>query len=78
MNAAAGARGKTVMLDAVLVAIAVVPIELVHHLVRLNRLGLCLLAIACAFLVLGVVLRTAYTHRSASTASPAPESRPAE
>ena len=78
MNAPAGSQGKAVMLDAVLVAIAVVPIELVHHLVRLNRLGLCLLGIACAFLVLGVVLRTAYTHRSASTANPTPESREAE
>jgi hypothetical protein len=49
--------GKTVIRDALLVAIMVVLIELVHHLIRLNKLGLCLLAIVCASLVLAIVLR---------------------
>ena len=59
----AGVRGKTVMRDAVLVAIMVVPIELVHHLVRLNKIGLCLLAVACALLVLGILLRVANARK---------------
>jgi hypothetical protein len=70
LNAGTGDRGKTVMRDAVLVAIAVLPIELMHHLVRLNKLGLCLLAIACGLLVIGVVLRVAKAHERPAASAP--------
>ena len=58
VGAAPGVRSRSVLWDAVLVALSVVPIELVHHLVRLNKLGLCLLALACALLAVAIVLRT--------------------
>lgn len=58
-SARAETGGGTAVRDAVLLALSVVPIELVHHLVRLNKLGLCLLAVACALLVMGIVLRVA-------------------
>jgi hypothetical protein len=55
-----------------------VPIELVHHLVRLNKLGLCLLAVACALLVLGIVLRVANARKDPTAAAPAAEGREVE
>jgi hypothetical protein len=70
LSAGTGVRGKTVMRDAVLVAIAVVPIELVHHLVRLNKLGLCLLAVACGLLVMGIVLGVAKTQKHSAASKP--------
>jgi hypothetical protein len=70
VDAGAGARGSTMMRDAVLVAISVVPIELVHHLVRLNKIGLCLLAVASGLLVLGIFLRVA-NRKAPAASSPA-------
>jgi hypothetical protein len=78
VGAGSGARGTTMMRDAVLVAILAVPIELVHHLVRLNKLGLCLLAVACALLVLGIVLRVANARKDPTAAAPAAEGREVE
>jgi hypothetical protein len=66
-----GIRGNPLIRDAVLVALSVVPIELVHHFVRLNRLGLCLLAVACALLVVGILLRVANVHKHATVPDPA-------
>jgi hypothetical protein len=78
VNGAAAVSGKAVMRDAVLVAILVVPIELVHHLVRLNKLGLCLLAVVCALLVIGIVLRVASTRKAPAAPHPAAEGREAD
>jgi hypothetical protein len=78
VGAGAGARGTAVMRDAVLVAILAVPVELVHHLVRLNKLGLCLLAVACALLLLGIVLIVATTRKDPTATAPAAEGRDAD
>ena len=66
VSGGAGTSGFAVLRDAVLVAILVVPIELVHHLVRQNKLGLGLVAALCALPVLGIVLKVATTHRGAA------------
>jgi len=54
----------------VLVALLTLPIELGHHLIRRNKLGLCLLAAVCALPVIAIVLRLRNTRRGAS---PKPE-----
>jgi hypothetical protein len=51
------ARGKAVMRDAILVAIMVLPIALVHHLARTNLLAWYLIAAFCALPVIGIVLK---------------------
>jgi hypothetical protein len=61
-------RSWSVIRDAVLVAVAAVPIELMHHMVRLNKLGLCLLAMASGLLMLVILLAVADVRRW-----PAPE-----
>lgn len=78
VGAGTSSRGTTMIRDAVLVAILAVPIELVHHLVRLNKLGLCLLAVACALLVLGIVLRVANARKEPTMIASAAEGREAE
>ncbi len=61
-------RGGTIVRDAVLVALSVVPIELVHHLVRLNRVMLSLAAVAGWLLVVGLFLKlTAARQAPAAT-----------
>ncbi len=72
---AAGASGLAVLRDAVLVATLVVPIELVHHLVRLNKFGLGLLAALCAVPVLGIVLRVANHRKGAAEVQPGAKGR---
>jgi hypothetical protein len=57
LKESAGAPRKAVLRDAVLVAILVLPIELVHHLVQSNKPGLYLIAAACTLPVLAVVLK---------------------
>ena len=57
VNGGAGASARTVLRDAVLVAVLVLPIELAHHLVRNNKPGLFLIAAVCALPVLVVVLK---------------------
>jgi hypothetical protein len=57
VNGGARAPGLAVLRDAVLVALLVLPIALVHHLVRSNKPGLYLVAIACALPVLGIALK---------------------
>lgn len=57
LNEGAGSRGKAVLWDAVLVALLVLPIALVHHLVRSHKPGLYLIAAMCALPVLGVILK---------------------
>jgi hypothetical protein len=78
LNGAAGVSGKAVFRDAVLVAVLVLPIELAHHLVRLNKIGLCLLAVACALLVIGIVLKVANAHKNPTATDPAAEGRGAD
>jgi hypothetical protein len=63
VSGCAGASGTAVLRDAVLVAIVVVPIELAHHLVLGNKLGLCLIAALCALPVIGIVLKVASAHK---------------
>ena len=72
LGADTGVLSKTVLRDAVLVAAAAVPIELVHHLIRLNKLGLCLLAGACGLLVLGILLRVMSSRKAATPAKSCP------
>lgn len=57
VNGGAGTSGNAVLRDAVLVAILVLPIELVHHLIRSNKPGLYLIAALCALPVIGIVLK---------------------
>jgi hypothetical protein len=57
VSGGAGAPGKAVLRDAVLVAVLVLPIELAHHFVRNNKPGLLLIAAVCALPVLGVALK---------------------
>jgi hypothetical protein len=52
-----GVATWSVILDAVLVAALVLPIALVHHLVRGHHLGLLLVAGLCAIPVLGIALK---------------------
>jgi hypothetical protein len=66
-------RRRGVLRDGMLVALAVLPIELVHHLVRLNKLGLCLLAVACLPLVIGIALRMASSRKAVTGPAPAAE-----
>jgi hypothetical protein len=77
VGAGAGVRSTTMMRDAVLVAILAVPVELVHHLVRLNKIGLCLLAVAFALLVLGIVLIVANARKDPTVTAPITEGRDA-
>jgi len=74
----AGASGLAVMRDAVLVATLVVPIELVHHLVSHNKLGLGLLAALCAVPVLGIVLKVANTRKGGADVQTGAEGREAK
>jgi hypothetical protein len=71
VSGCAGASGIAVLRDAVLVAILVVPIELVHHLAGPNKLGLCLVAALCALPVIGIVLKVASAHKGTATDQPA-------
>ena len=64
-----GVAGKVLMRDAVLVAVLVLPIQLAHHLVQQNMLGLCLVAAVCALPVVGIVLKVA-SARKHDTPSP--------
>ena len=66
VSGCAGASGTVVLRDGVLVAILVVPIELVHHLVHHNQLGVALVAALCALPVIGIVLKVASAHRGAT------------
>jgi hypothetical protein len=60
------------------VALAGVPTELVHHLVRLHKLGLCLLAVACALLVFGIGLRVANARKDSTVTAAAAVGRETE
>ncbi len=61
----------SVMLDAVLVALLVLPIALVHHLAPTQRGGLYLIAGLCALPVLGIALKKG-SSRKVSTRKQAP------
>ncbi len=52
-----GVSAKSVRVDAVLVAMLVLPVALVHHLARGQKVGLYLLAGLCALPVLGIALK---------------------
>lgn len=66
---AAGTLGKTMVRDAVVVAILVLPIQLVHHLAR-GRFVLVLIAGLCALVLSGVLLKMSRAHRGALTHRP--------
>ncbi len=70
-----GVSSKEVLRDAVLVAILVVPIQLVHHLVRSHKSALYLIAILCALPVLGILLKMRSAHRGSAGRPAADESR---
>jgi hypothetical protein len=63
VNGHAGAPGKAVLRDAVLVAVLVLPIELAHHLVRSNKPWLLLIVGLCALPVLAVVLKLGHARK---------------
>ena len=63
---AAAVSAREVLRDAVLVAILVLPIQLAHHLVRQNKLGLCLIAAVFALPVIGIVLKVAKARKAAA------------
>jgi hypothetical protein len=67
VNRGTAVSGKLVLRDAVLVAILVLPVQLAHHLVRENKLGLCLIALLCALPVIGIVLKVASAHKRPTT-----------
>jgi hypothetical protein len=71
----AGGLGRTVLRDAVLVAILVVPIQLVHHLIKGQRPGLYLIAALCALPIIGIVLKMGNARRSAAGSAAAGEER---
>jgi hypothetical protein len=66
VSGCAGSSGAAVLRDAVLVAILVVPIELAHHLILSNNLGLCLVAGLCALPVIRILLKVASAHKGAA------------
>ena len=57
---------KLVVRDAVLVALLVLPIQLAHHLVGQNKLGLILVAALCALPVAGIALKLASKRQDAA------------
>lgn len=63
VNRGVGAPGKAVLRDAILVAVLVLPIELVHHLVRSNKPAFYAVALVCAVPVLGVALKMSKARR---------------
>jgi hypothetical protein len=66
VSGAAAVSGKAVLLDAVLVAILVLPIQLAHHVARENKLVICLIAALFALPVIGIVLKVAKARRAAA------------
>jgi hypothetical protein len=70
VNRGVSVSGKLVLRDAILVAIFVLPIELAHHLVRQNKLGLCLMASLCALPVIWIVLRVANVDKHPTASDP--------
>jgi hypothetical protein len=78
VNGDAGASGKAMLRDAVLVAVLLLPIELVHHLARSNQPGLYLIAALCALPVIWVVLKMGNARKSATANKPAAEGRDAD
>ena len=75
VNGGAGVSGKAVMRDAVLVAILLLPIELVHHFLRSHKLGLYLIAALCALPVMRIVLKMGNTRKGSAPNQPAAEGR---
>ncbi len=73
VSGCAGPLGIGVLRDAVLVAILVIPIELVHHLVLHATLGAWLVAALCALLGLGIVLKMANARKGAPDSQPSAE-----
>jgi hypothetical protein len=67
------ARGlnKGVLRDAVLVALLVLPIELVHHLVRSHKSVLYWLAVMCALPAIGIALKVARAGKAPAAGGPA-------
>jgi hypothetical protein len=77
MGGPARGPGKPKLRDAILPALLVVPIELLHHLVR-NWLGLYLAAALCALLVAGFVLKAGSTRRPLPASEPEIQPRESE
>ena len=63
-------RRREVLRDAILVAILVLPIELVHHLVRQQKAGLYLVAGLCALPAVGIALKVRSAHKSGAAPDP--------
>ena len=66
VSGCAAASGAAVARDAALVAIAVIPIEVVHHLVMHRRPGLYLVAVLCALLVIGLIWKLTSVRKDAA------------
>jgi len=70
VNVGAGVSTRAVVWDAVLVATLVLPIELVHHLVRGQKSGQFLMAALCALPVLGIALKVRNARKSGTAHKP--------
>jgi len=71
----AGVARKGVLRDAVLVALLVLPIELVHHLVRHNKSPWYLLAALCALPAIGIGLKAARARKAPAPGTVVTEGR---
>jgi hypothetical protein len=70
LRASAESSGKGMVRDGLVLALLVLPIELVHHLIR-GGLGVLLVAAFSAVLVAGLVWKLGRSHRRAQKASQA-------
>jgi hypothetical protein len=61
----AGVSGKAVLRDAVLVALLLLPIGLVHHLLRKTELAVYVVAALCALPALAILLKLRHAHEPA-------------
>jgi hypothetical protein len=61
--------------DAAPVAVLVMPIHLVHHLIRGQKSGRYLIATSCALPVLGIVLKLGNVRRGSAGSPPSAQGR---
>jgi hypothetical protein len=66
---------RAVMRDAALVAILVVPLQLVHHLIHDQKSGLYVIAALCALPAIGIILKMGSARKGAAATPPAAQER---
>ncbi|MCX6922144.1 MAG: DUF4184 family protein [Verrucomicrobia bacterium] len=70
VNGGAYVPTRTVIRDAVLITILVLPIELIHHFAQGQSSGLYLIATLCALPAIGIALKVGNPHKSGTTPKP--------